>query len=272
MSDAALWELLGPDRAVATSRARGPWDPGSLHGGPVSALLARAVERHEPADGTDWFVARLTVELERPVPVAPLAWTVTTARPGRKVSLVDVTLTLAASGAVLARARALRLRRAPVALPHDDPVLGPHLAPLDAPPGPDQSVPDGSTVDGYEGFHNAGSEHRFAEGRWSEPGPVIDWIRLRQPVVAGEQPSPLQRVVAGADFANGISHALSFDTHVFINPDLTVHLLRPLEGEWVGLASRSLYSDHGVGLSDTALYDTRGRIGRSNQSLLLDTR
>lgn len=271
MSETALWTLLGGHRAVANDRARGPWDPNALHGGPVAALLARAVDL-EPTDGVDWLVARLTVELERPVPVAPLEWRVTTTRPGRKVSLLDVELRHVERDVVVARARALRIRRAPVALPHDNPELAPHLALPEPPPGPDEAEPGISTMTTYEGFHNAGSEHRFAEGTWAQPGPVIDWIRLRQPVVAGEEPTPLQRTAVAADFANGISHALSFETHGFINPDLTIHLLRPMEGEWLGMASRSFYSDDGVGLSDTALYDVRGRIGRSNQSLLLDHR
>ena len=267
----ALWRLLDDTCAVATDRSRGPWDPDSLHGGPVAALLARAVERH-PADGVDWFVARLTIELERPVPLAPLVWAATTTRPGRKIALVDVTLAPAGGGAVVARARALRIRRAPVALPHDDAERAPHLA-IPAPPaGLDGAVPDASVVDGPPGFHNTATEHRFARGRWHEPGPVLDWVRLRYPVVADEEPTPLQRVAAAADFPNGVSPALSFDTHLFINPDLTIHLFRPAEGEWVGLEARSLYGDQGVGLSDTTLYDQRGQIGSTNQSLLLDRR
>ncbi len=47
--------------------SRGPWDPASCHGGPVGALLARAVEQVGPAGA--WQLARLTVELTRPVPV-----------------------------------------------------------------------------------------------------------------------------------------------------------------------------------------------------------
>jgi Thioesterase-like superfamily len=272
MSPDALWELLGERQARATDASRGPWNPASLHGGPVAALLARAVEHH-PTDGIDWFVSRLTVELERPVPVAvPLEWTATTTRPGRKVSLVDVTLTLVETGAVLARARALRIRRAPVALPYEDPETAPHLAPRSPLPGPETAMPDRSARGDYYGFHNGGTEHRFVEGSWASPGAVVDWVRLNQPVVGGDEPTPLQRVAAAADFPNGVSHALSFDTHVFINPDLTIHLFRPLVGEWVGLRSRSLYADDGVGMSDTELHDERGPIGRSNQSLLLDHR
>lgn len=266
----ALWSVLDERRVLALDRARGPWNPDALHGGPVAAILARAVEQL-PAEGVDWFVSRLTVELERPVPVAPLTIETTVTRPGRKVSLVDVTLA-DERGAVLARARAARIRRASVPLPHDDPALAPHLVVPGPPPGPAEAVRNTSEMNTYEGFHNAGSEHRFAEGAWAEPGPVIDWIRLCQPVVEGEAPTPLQRVVAAADFPNGISHALGFERYLFINPDLTVHLFRPAEGEWVGLAARSLYTDDGVGMSDAALYDVRGRIGRCNQSLLLDTR
>ena len=271
MTADALWELIGERQARATEAARGPWNPASLHGGPVSALLARAVEQH-PTDDVDWFVSRLTVELERPVPLAPLEWTTTTTRPGRKVSLVDVTLTLADTGAVLARARALRIRRTPVALPYEDPALAPHLAPPPALPDPDTATPDRSKRGEYFGFHNGGTEHRFVESSWAAPGAVIDWVRLNQPIVAREEPTPFQRVAAAADFSNGISHALSFDTHVFINPDLTIHLFRPLVGEWVGLRARSIYADDGVGMSDTELHDIRGPIGRSNQSLLLDRR
>ena len=59
-------------------------------------------------------------------------------------------------------------------------------------------------------------------------------------------------------------------TWLFINPDLTVHLLRPPAGEWLCLAARTLPSDTGVGIAESALYDERGRVGRSVQSLLLD--
>jgi hypothetical protein len=82
----------------------------------------------------------------------------------------------------------------------------------------------------------------------------------------------LQRVVGVADFANGISHVLPFEAYLFINADLTIHMFQPLTGEWVGMASRShprLARSRHV---DTALFDTGGRIGRSEQSLLLEAR
>ena len=60
---------------------------------------------------------------------------------------------------------------------------------------------------------------------------------MRQPLVAGEEPSPLQRVLVAADSGNGVSATLDWDRYLFINVDLTVHLHRPLDGEWVCLDS-----------------------------------
>ena len=91
------------------------------------------------------------------------------------------------------------------------------------------------------------------------------------PVVAGEEPSPEQRAVAVADFGNGISSELDFATSIFINPDLTVHLVRPPEGEWVCLDARTRFGPPGTGLAESALWDGRGRIGRSLQSLYVET-
>ena len=66
----AFYEADGPDY-VATPYTRGqrdlraapPWDNRFQHGGPPSALLARALE--EPGS----FLVRVTVSLLRPVPV-----------------------------------------------------------------------------------------------------------------------------------------------------------------------------------------------------------
>ncbi len=256
------------DRLVPTDLARGPWDPDALHGGPTSALLARAIESC-PTDGVAFEVARLTVELLRPVPVEPLLVEAAVARPGRKVQLAEATIRHAATGTEVARARALRIRSAAVTLP-DDPLVA-----LEPPPepGPAASRPELSKFsDDYVAFHNAGVEHRFAAGTWLDAGPVTVWIRLLAPVVEGEEPSPLQRVAAAADFGNGVSRVLSWETHLFINPELTVHLLRPAEGAWICLDARSLIGGAGIGLAESALYDERGRIGGASQSLLVDAR
>ena len=83
---------------------------------------------------------------------------------------------------------------------------------------------------------------RFAAGGWDEPGPATVWTRLRVPVVAGEEPSRPQRVLAVADSANGVSAVLPFGDWLFINPELTVHLRRAARGEWICLDAETTIS------------------------------
>src|SRR5262245_7740305 len=84
-----LFEYDG-SRYMPTPLARGPWDPNAQHGGAPAALFAHACERHDP--GPAGFMARLTVELLRPVPLAPLELRVRTMRPGQKVQWVEAVL------------------------------------------------------------------------------------------------------------------------------------------------------------------------------------
>ena len=115
-------------------------------------------------------------------------------------------------------------------------------------------------------------EYRFLEGAFLEPGPARVWMRMRCPLVAGEQPTPLQRVLAAADSGNGVSATLDWRKYLFINVDLSVHLERMPVGEWVGLDAVTLPEPNGVGVADTLLFDQRGRIGRALQSLLIGER
>lgn len=250
---------------LPTGFARGPWSPDSLHGGPVAALLARALEG-APAAGP-MHPARLTVELLRPVPLAPLSVRIEELRPGRKVQWLEATLSAGVD--LVARARMLRIRAADVPVPaaleagESRPFAGPgECEPHEAP----------WRGGGIVAFHSHATEHRVARGSWHEPGPISDWIRLRVAVVPGETPSPLQRVAAVADFGNGVSSVLPFGEYLFINPDLTIHLHRLPAGEWVCLDAVSMVSGGGTGLAESALWDERGRIGRSAQSLLVERR
>ncbi len=135
--------LFQPDGAnvVPTEFARGPWTPDALHGGPVAALLARAVESI-PTD-EPMHVTRLTVELLRPVPLAPLSVSASVVRPGRKVQLVDARIS--SGDREVAWARALRIRLQP-----RDPDA-PDVGDAGAVPGVDAGAPPGPET-GYDIF------------------------------------------------------------------------------------------------------------------------
>ena len=109
-------------------------------------------------------------------------------------------------------------------------------------------------------------ENRVAEGRFFA-GPCTVWFRLRHPLVAGEAPSPYQRVAVAADSGNGISAALDFARYSFVNCDLTINLLRRPVGEWICLQARTELGGNGCGLAESALFDEGGLIGRATQSL-----
>jgi len=242
---------------VPSESTRGPWDPHAQHAGPPSALVGRAIELCEPRKGMR--VGRITFEILRPVPLAPLRVEACVSRPGRSVEMLDASLS-GPDGEVM-RARAWRLQAGDVEL--DSPAGTP-------PPGPERGAPRDFFPTGQEvGYHTA-MEYRFVSGGFLEPGPATVWMRMRVPLVEGEEPSPLQRVLAAADSGNGVSAALDWRTHLFINTDLSVHLLRPPGGQWVCLDAVT-YVD-GLGLSDTALWDERGRIGRAAQTLLVRRR
>jgi hypothetical protein len=250
----------GPDRFRATELTRGPWDPGLQHAGPPAALLGRAVERH--GDRTDLQVARITLEILRPLPIAELEVATRPLRAGRSVELVEASLHTA--GREVMRATALRIRTAELELPTGL-VPGPRL------PGPEAGrtmpfFPTGHDV----GYHTA-MEVRFLAGSFLELGPATAWMRMRHPLVAGEAPSPLCRVLAAADSGNGVSAVLDYQRWRFINADLTVYLLRPPAGAWVALEATTATAA-GIGLADTTLHDEQGPIGRSAQALFVAPR
>jgi acyl-coenzyme A thioesterase PaaI-like protein len=261
-----LFRPTASDAVVeATELTRGPWDAGAQHGGAPAALLARAIEAVEP--GSDMRVARVTLELLRPVPIARLRVETELVRPGRRVQLVAARLYAADTDTLVLQALALRLRRAQTGAP---PVVSSRTAP--PLPGPDAAAKLGSATPGLRSFPDDGVELRFAVGHYREAGPATVWIRLNAPVVPGEEPSPLARVLAAADFGNGASAVLDWDRFVFINPDLSVHLERDAEGEWICLEAETTIGADGTGQAVSTLYDQRGRIGRSVQGLFVDRR
>jgi hypothetical protein len=257
---APLFEPAG-DGFAAAQTTRGPWDERMMHGAPVSALLAHAIERTDP--GSELAATRLTVEFLSGVPIGPVAVGTSLAKPGRRFQIVDATLD--ADGRRACLARAVRLRRAdlpqaaaaaPVP-PLPPPEAGEPLAPFAAP--------------GRELFHPDAAEIRHVAGEIGS-GHAAAWIRMRGDLLPGEPPSPLARAVAAADFANGLSHVLALGDWTFVNTELTVHLHRHPEGEWIGLDARTLSEATGIGLATGVLHDLRGPIGICAESLFVEPR
>lgn len=218
------------------------------------------LERGLPAD---FAVARLTVEILRPIPIALFSVRTQVLRAGKKVQWLDVDLF--GPDGLLARAHAVAIRSAELPLPlHGDPVVDPV-------PSPEHSKPYEFDFFTSEVGYHTGMEGRLARGKVGK-GPVSMWMRMRHPLLPGEAPSPLQRVMIAADSGNGVSQVLDPRQFTFVNPDLTVYLHRPPVGEWVCLDARTIPQQRGIGLADTRLLDEQGPVGRSAQSLFIDAR
>ena len=260
MADTAVFATLD-GRFVASELARGPWDPAAQHGGAPAALLMRAFERLEASPALT--LARVTYEFLRPVPLGELAVNVSVARPGRRVQLLEGSIATPGGEAVV-RARALRVAAA------DSGGMITEAPPV--PPGPQHGRSRSlAPPHGLPMFAPDAIEVRFVAGSFGG-GPATAWFRLRQPLVAGEVPSPLQRLAAAGDFGNGISATLSWDEYMFVNPDLTLYIERQPLGEWICLQSRTILAEAGIGTAESVLFDERGRVGRATQALLVARR
>ena len=257
----AFYLPLGQGRFAATGLTRGPWQPDAQHAGPPAALLGRAVEQR-PDARPGFRVARMTFEILRPVPIAELSVSTRPAESGRSVERVEATLT-GPDGKLAMRATALLIRTGEQAAPEVSEPL-PVAGPLDSAPRPFPFRWD-------EGYHTA-VESRFAQGSFTEPGPAACWFRIRQPLVAGEETSGLCRTLVAADSGNGISGVLDIRRHLYVNADLTVHLHRHPVGEWVGLDSRTVIDQAGIGLASSRLLDEKSVIGHAAQSLYVAAR
>ncbi len=260
----AAFTRLGGHSFRASALTRGPWHPQQQHAGPPIALLCHALEAAAQPHGL-LHLARLTANLLRPVPITDLDVRVQEDYVGRNVG--HFSAVVSANGKELIRATALFQREGDVLLPAG---LPGHPLPV-APKTPDESqakrMDFGNSEIGYPDL----METRVATGRMFG-GPSAVWFRFRHPLIEGAVSSPYQRVAAAADSGNGISAILDLSTHVFVNSDLTINLLRRPVGEWIGLDARTHLSNHGGGLAESQLYDEVGLIGRATQSLFVRKR
>jgi hypothetical protein len=261
------------DRFVATELTRGPWDAGAQHAGPPAALLGRAIERFRPRG--DVQVVRVSFEILRQVPIAPLEISTSLLRGGRNVEVVGASL--CDDGTEVMRATAIRIRT--LEGPPDGASGGPPgwvhggdpREPA-VPAGPEHGQPLRFFPTEHKVGYSTAMEWRFVDGAFLEPGPATVWMRMRHPLVPDEEPSPLQRVLIAADSGNGVSSVLDWRRWLFINPDLTVYLHRPPVGEWVCLQARTTLEPAGLGLAESIVFDRTGPVARGLQSLFIARR
>lgn len=254
----------GACRVIPSPLTGGPWHPAHQHGGAVTGILTRALDRIECP--VPMRLARITIDMFRGVPLRPLCVEHAILRSGRRIQSVEARLLDA--DVVVARASGLRIRTTDE-LPEmftgaaRDPELGE----------PPSGVPRRSRefeMPESPGFIRAVDiETEMA----SECGvPASLWARLRCRLVEGEDTTPIERLATIVDFASGTGNAMDYTKYTSINPDLTIHVLREPRSEWIGLRGTTLRAEDGIGQSASVVYDLDGPIARVQASLLLDRR
>lgn len=262
--DGALFRRDG-DLLVPGPLTRGPWYQGTLHGSAMLAAMARAAERH-PSE-VERQVVRLTVDMMRAAPMAPLRVETTAARSGKSIDIVDVAMY--ADDELCVRGTALRVRVADLVVDQ----------PADAPPHPQPPRPDQAVVSPFAGraadppaFHHAIDVHVDVDSE-------VVWFRLAVPVVEGEPDTSGVTVAAIADWTYAVPHLLggarglarptgARAVHA-INADTTINTFRPVTGSWIGLRTTAHTGSLGAGSSSAHLYDAAGPLGFSAQSVLV---
>ena len=255
----AIYRVDG-NSVVTSPDAAGPWDPRMQHGSAPASLVVWAAERLPTA--APMSIARVTIDLMRPVPVAPLTIETEVLREGRKIQLCSVRLL--ADGVAVVNATVLKIKLQAQALPDEIRDVAVTL------PSPEQSL--------VEDGHAASSPFvrlvsmRAALGRFGQAGAGAIWFRVDKPLIEGFAVSQAMRAVVAADFSNGTASTLDFRKWTFINADLTVSFARQPVGEWILLDGESWIGPDGAGLAMMRLADQRGYFGRAVQSLVIEKR
>jgi hypothetical protein len=257
----AFYRDLGGGRYESSPATAGPWSPRQQHAGPPSALIGRAMERC--GDRTELRVARVTIDLPRPVPVGEIEVAVRVVRSGARSELLEGEIT--ADGQLVMLARAWRVVRSP----EDTPTLR-HVP--EPPPLPGEQPPHGITGAYLDGYISA-IEWRFRPGEsFDDLGPGRAWGRQRIPLVAGEPDTPLTRALTIADASWAVGFELDRWRQFVINTDVTLALHRDPVGEWLCMRTTTVASPGGSGLAYGQLDDAAGDCGRILQTLLIASR
>jgi hypothetical protein len=246
------------DWFVPTPFTTGPWRPDAMNGGPPCSLMALAV--HEALE-EDEQVARIGVDLEKPVPLVPMQLHTSRRQVSRRVAHLSVELRT--DSAVVASARALLLRgQGPVPLVERALPQAPDLP---------SSVLEPYEPDRWSAapcvFHRDAIEVRFTTGNWGLPGPGTAWIQLSVPLILGEQTPDICQVMAIADLGSPLSQSVAPGAGVaLINVDVNVTFAGAPLGPWFCIQTQGTVSPAGIGLANTQLFDQNGPLGVITQS------
>lgn len=238
------------DKWHPTAHAMGPF--GGLHGGVVSGLLTSELEAMGLDKGWGQPMSA-TAYLVRPAPLEAFETQTEIVREGARLTVVENSLI--AGGKLRSKVSMAFLNDVPV------PGMEPHP---DAP-----SDPNALTGWDFSPVFNTKTYLSAVEARDDKAARMV-WVRPKQPLTAAS--TPFAQTIAIADYATLFVTYLDGERPKaggWPNADISLHLSRLPEGEWIGVRPRSSWHPNGTGFTEAEIFDARGWIGRSGQSVAL---
>jgi len=250
---------------MPTEHAASPWGPVTIHGGASAGLMTSLIEEQFPSDSMQ--LARLTVDLFRPVPMAVLEPRSRIIRDGKRIKVLEVSLFN--DGKEICRSNALIVEKQDVVLPT-------HAQLPELPP---KKISDAFAQDEVIGINaiNKAAGIEYPPGLHTliplKPiflnlgvGRGCSWVRLPLSVREDVKNSPLVSVATLSDFSNGFAQLYLSPEQGFINADITLNLHRMPVDEWIAIDAHARAQPNGISMVEAVLYDQYGMIGRVSQS------
>lgn len=242
---------VGESRIVSTMHSQGAWQPGEQHLAPAAGLVLAEIERRLPSDK---LVSRVSFDILGVIHSGEFTIDVSVVRPGRTIELVEGQMRH--GDRVSIRARVWRLVASDTSA-----IAGHEWSEL-------PSVTEMPVIPLAErwggGFITSLKGHQEAH---AHPGFARSWVHSPYPLVDKEIDPPTAGFVKVIDAANGLAVREDPATTFFPNVDLTIHLTRVPDPEWVGFETRVAFGPTGIGATSSVLSDVNGPIGTAEQSL-----
>ena len=236
---------------LPTLLAAGPFS--GLQGGAIAGLLTAEVETL--AASRRWGTAvSVSVAFLKPTPMGRLRTEVSVLREGGRVSFVDNRLFADGDAEPYAVAR--------LTLINERRVEAPALADART----EAIDPTRYPLRKIASFHG---KPWMMDAMDARSGDGIAWFRQHTPMLADAPAKGLSSILGPADWAHGIARPLQ-NVIADPNPNLTVHLLRPAETDWIGVRPHvSWQTERGLGVGGGTILDVRGEIGSVSMAVAL---
>ena len=258
-------EDLFTPQAVAGS----PWSETMQHGGPVNAIITLSIEAI--AEQACMNIARLTIDILKPVPMKPVKVKSHYLRKGGKMAVIDTFLTVEGSDEPVASGRAVLLKARPGQKPEID-VLDPLPETRDS-IASEPWIPEEFAANLPPGLHNMIRFHPST----NKERPIF-WINGDADMLQDRPLTALEQCATTADMTTVLAarmHVLQQDivspeVMGLMNTNTTIHFSRSPVGEWFGFTDPFIQVADGYGLAECAIYDEQGCVGRVAQNLIVN--